>query len=236
MAAAEGKSQAIENRYHYEKEAEPRDQREVGEGSAEDRPEQVCAKGSGGRTHMPEALSEDEVGDEDRGEGERCRRQEAQHDRKTQQRILRDDESDAQGYEQRNVQQHRAWELYVPRGLDRRVDTQQDAGEHERVHEPSRSEQERELDEILCLEQQECCSHPEQVQEWSHLVERPRRHPHHEEGRRQDQAEDQEIEVRDRRNRQVRVRTVVRDRRHRLSFPERRAARSFALERDSVYL
>ena len=149
MAAAEGKGQAVEDCHHHEKESKPRDQRKVREHSSDDRPEQICTEGSGGRTHILEALGEDKVGDEDRGERERCRRHEAQHDWKIQQRFLRDDEGCAQRYEQRKVQQHRARELYVSRGLDRRVDAQQHTGEHERVHEPSRSEQEGELYDVL---------------------------------------------------------------------------------------
>ena len=100
MAPAEDKGQAVEDGHHHEEESEPRDQREVLEDSPDDRPEQTRTEGGGGRAHILEALGEDQVGEEDRGKRERRGRHEAQHDRKTQQRPLRDHVSDAQGHEQ----------------------------------------------------------------------------------------------------------------------------------------
>ena len=60
-----------------------------------------------------------------------------------------------------------------PLDLDRGQDRQQDAGEHERVDEPGRAEQQRELHDGLGLEQQEPRAHEEQVEVAAHRAELP---------------------------------------------------------------
>ena len=108
-------------------------------------------------------MREHEVGDEDRGEPHKHRRHEARSDVELQQRIGRDDPRDRERREQGEIEQLRAADPHAPGDLDRGEDGEQHAGEHERVDEPGRAEQEGELDDRLRLEQQERDAHEEEV-------------------------------------------------------------------------
>ena len=65
-------------------------------------------------------------------------------------------------------------EPHAARDLDRGQDREQHAGEHERVDEPRRAEEQCELDDALRLEQQERGTHEEEVDVRAHPRERAR--------------------------------------------------------------
>ena len=65
--------------------------------------------------------------------------------------------------EQEDVEQRRTLERDASRHRDRDEHAEQHAEEHERVDEPGRAEQQRELDDALGLEQEERGAHEEEV-------------------------------------------------------------------------
>ena len=116
------------------------------------------------------------------------------------------------------------------RHLDRPEHGEQDPGEHQRVHQPRGAEQERELHDVLRLEQQERRTHEEQVEVRAHLPERTTRPDAHGHDRcQQHERERHEVAGGDRPAPQVRERVVV-GRRFRRVAPAPRTAQSQTIE------
>src|SRR6185295_14189424 len=147
------------------------DQREVFEGAAGHRAEQVGAELRGRIGRLAETLGEGEIGDEDREEGERGRGEEARPGRQAQESAGRYESGEREPREEEREKERRPVDLEAALDLDREEDREQDAAEDERVDEPGRAEEESELDDALGLEQHERRAHPEEVESAAHLAE-----------------------------------------------------------------
>ena len=145
-------------------------QRDVLEQATHHGTQQVGAEGDVRLLDVPEALGEDQVGDEDRREPDRDRQQEARQHLQAKQELDGHHPGDRERREQRHVQQGGRG------GRQRRATSMaastrdQHAGEDERVDEPGGAEQQRELDDALGLEQQERGAHEEEVERTSPSV------------------------------------------------------------------
>src|SRR5207248_6248950 len=158
---------------------------------------------------VAEAPGKHEVGQKDRGESNHDRNHEAGNNRQREEKLRLHEPGDYERDQQRQVQAPGRPEVNPPRDLNRQVDSEQDPNEDKRVDEPGGSEEQRELDNMFGLEQQEGGAHAEQVEVTAHRPQRSGAQADQQECRPQDERQRQQVEIRNRSRLQVEERVVV---------------------------
>src|SRR5439155_20514745 len=180
---AEEEGQTVQARDQRKQRSVSDDERGVLEDAAHHRPEEVGGeRGRGGRD-LAETRGEREVRQEHGEKGQRHGCPEPDRDAQVEQSIRWDSPRQRERGEQSHVERPRPRKTDAPGDLDGREDRRQDASEYEGVDETRRSEEQRELDDVLRLEQEERDSYVEEDDVASNSPVRSDEGPAEEEGR-----------------------------------------------------
>ena len=209
VAAAEHPGEGVQDRGRQQERAVSRQQREVLEHAAHHRTEEVGGERRGRVGCVPEPGGEHQVRDEHGCERQGARHQETRDHREHEQPIHRNHAGDRERHEEERVEPSSSLDVRAPLDLDGEQDRQQDPGEHEGVHEPRGSEQQREADDVLRLEQQEGRTHEEEVDGAGHPPEGTAGDAHRHRRDQEDERDDRHVLERDGPDTQVHERPVV---------------------------